>query len=178
MEYKSHHFMKIKTILFALLFSSILSCAQDKTPVQGETEFQRTINSEYKDASQSPLKAKDLKTFKGLDFFKFDSDYVVTAMLELTPDTKFSTMKTTTSRLTQKRVFGILTFKLKGKELKLNVYQDKALMQREEYTDYLFLPFLDNTNGDSSYGGGRYIDLRIPEGNTIIIDFNTAYNPY
>jgi uncharacterized protein (DUF1684 family) len=170
--------MKIKTILFALLFSSILSCAQDKTPVQGETEFQRTINSEYKDASQSPLKAKDLKTFKGLDFFKFDSEYVVTATLELTPDTKFSTMKTTTSRLTQKRVFGILTFKLKGKDLKLNVYQDKDLMQREEYTDYLFLPFLDDTNGESSYGGGRYIDLRIPEGNTMVVDFNTAYNPY
>ncbi len=170
--------MKIQTILYALLFSSILSCAQDKTPIQGETEFQRTINSEYKDASKSPLKAKDLKTFKGLDFFKFDESYVVTATLELTPDTKFSTMKTTTTRLTQKRVFGILTFKIKGKDLKLNVYQDKALMQKEEYKDYLFLPFLDDTNGEQSYGGGRYIDLRIPEGNTMVIDFNTAYNPY
>jgi uncharacterized protein (DUF1684 family) len=42
----------------------------------------------------------------------------------------------------------------------------------------LFLPFLDNTNGDTTYGGGRYIDLRIPEGDTIEIDFNKAYNPY
>ena len=106
--------MKIQTLLFSLLFSSILSCAQDKMPLQGETEFQRTINSEYKDASKSPLKAKDLKTFTGLDFFKFDSTYVVTATLKLTPDTKFSTMKTTTARLTQKRVYGILTFILKG----------------------------------------------------------------
>ena len=51
-------------------------------------------------------------------------------------------------------------------------------MQDEEYKDYLFLPFLDDTNGEGSYGGGRYIDLRIPDSDTMIIDFNTAYNPY
>ena len=47
-----------------------------------------------------------------------------------------------------------------------------------EYEDYLFLPFTDKTNGDSSYGGGRYLDLKLPEGDSIIIDFNQAYNPY
>ncbi|MDQ3048969.1 MAG: DUF1684 domain-containing protein, partial [Bacteroidota bacterium] len=29
-----------------------------------------------------------------------------------------------------------------------------------------------------SYGGGRYMDLRIPKGKTITLDFNQAYNPY
>lgn len=170
--------MKIKTILFVLLFSSLLSCGQEKTPIQGETEFQRTINAEYKDASKSPLKAKDLKTFKGLDFFTFDSTYVVTAKLKLTPDTKYFNMRTTTSRVSQERIYGVLSFKLKGKPFQLNVYQGKDLMKTEGYEDYLFLPFLDDTNGELTYGGGRYIDLRIPEGDTIIIDFNTAYNPY
>lgn len=47
-----------------------------------------------------------------------------------------------------------------------------------EYNDHLFLPFLDDTNGDATYGGGRYIDLRIPKNDIIKIDFNTAYNPY
>jgi len=43
----------------------------------------------------------------------------------------------------------------------------------------LFLPFTDLTNGTVSYGGGRYIDLKIPEEeDAIVIDFNTAYNPY
>ena len=37
---------------------------------------------------------------------------------------------------------------------------------------------VDNTNGEETYGGGRYIDLTIPEGDTLIIDFNKAYNPY
>ena len=45
-------------------------------------------------------------------------------------------------------------------------------------SNYLFLPFLDGTNGEGSYAGGRYIDLRIPEGDRMEIDFNSAYNPY
>ena len=51
-------------------------------------------------------------------------------------------------------------------------------MQQEEYRDYLFLPFTDKTNGSETYTGGRYIDLSIPEGDTLEINFNKAYNPY
>ena len=34
------------------------------------------------------------------------------------------------------------------------------------------------TNSNESYGGGRFIDLKIPDGKAIVIDFNKAYNPY
>ncbi len=169
----------MKTYFFLFCFAiTMLSCAQDKQPILGETEWQKEMNAEYKDASTSPLKEKDRSTFKGLDFFKFDSTYVVTATLKRTPNTEWFKMKTTTSRESEERIFGILTFQLKGKTFSLNVYQGKELMKDEDYKDYLFLPFLDNTNGDTTYGGGRYIDLRIPEGDTIKIDFNKAYNPY
>jgi uncharacterized protein (DUF1684 family) len=42
----------------------------------------------------------------------------------------------------------------------------------------LFLPFLDTTNGIETYGGGRFLDMRIPKSKEVIIDFNKAYNPY
>ncbi len=155
-----------------------VACAQDKQTLNGETEWQKEMNAEFKDASKSPLKKKDLKKFKGLDFFKFDSTYVVKAVLKKTPDSEWFKMKTTTSRESEERVFGVLTFELKGQNFQLNVYQGKDLMTTEGYEDYLFLPFLDDTNGEESYGGGRYIEARIPEGNTIEIDFNKAYNPY
>jgi uncharacterized protein (DUF1684 family) len=87
-------------------------------------------------------------------------------------------MQTTTSRLSNERVYGVLSFELQGQTFELNVYQGKDLMKEEGFTDYLFLPFLDNTNGDATYGGGRYIDLRIPLDKELEIDFNTAYNPY
>ena len=47
-----------------------------------------------------------------------------------------------------------------------------------EYSNHLFIPFNDITNGVETYDAGRYIDLEIPKGDTIIIDFNKAYNPY
>ncbi|GGD07121.1 DUF1684 domain-containing protein [Hyunsoonleella pacifica] len=152
------------------------SCAHKKRPIRGETTFQKELNAFYKDASTSPLKKKDLKKFEGLDFFKYDSSYVVEAKLKRTPNSKWFNMKTTTQRVSEERIYGILYFELKGKQYQLNLYQSKEAL--EEGDDYLFLPFLDETNGKDSYGGGRYIDANIPKGNTMIIDFNSAYNPY
>jgi hypothetical protein len=168
----------MKNFLFFTLLLTALSCAQGKEPIPGETEFQKEINAEYKDASTSPLKDKDRKNFKGLAFFKLDSAYVVKARFERTPEETPFQMKTTTERLPIYVKYGIVTFNLKGNAYRLNVYQNQDLMKKEGYEDYLFLPFLDDTNGEESYGGGRYIDLRIPEGDEVVIDFNKAYNPY
>ncbi len=168
----------MKHMLLFLWLITTLSCAQDKKPVQGQSEWQLKMNADFKDATKSPLLTKDRKQFDGLDFFDFNDSYIVQAQLTRTPNTEFFNMRTTTDRVSQERVYGILTFKLNGKAYKLNVYQGKENMQTEGYEDYLFLPFLDNTNGGTSYGGGRYIDLRIPEGDSIDIDFNKSYNPY
>ncbi|WP_204345583.1 DUF1684 domain-containing protein [Psychroserpens algicola] len=168
----------MRYILLFVLFVSALSCAQDKRPIAGTTEFQKKINSEYKDATTSPLKDKDRKTFKGLDFFKFDSTYIVKATFKRTPNESVFQMKTTTDRLPEYVKYGEISFELQGETHQLNIYQNQGLIKEEGYEDYLFLPFLDLTNGEESYGGGRYIDMRIPESNELIIDFNTAYNPY
>ena len=168
--------MKITVLLFLMVFS--IGCAQEKQMINAETEWQKEMNADFKDATKSPLKDKDRKDFTGLDFYKFDSTYVVTAKLTRTPDAKPFKMKTTTERRPDYVQFGVVTFNLKGKEYQLNIYQNLGLLDKEGYEDYLFLPFLDNTNGNGSYSGGRYTEARIPEGDTIVIDFNTAYNPY
>jgi uncharacterized protein (DUF1684 family) len=169
--------MKNISLLFLLLIVT-LSCAQEKKELLGETEHQREQNAFFKDATKSPLTEKNRKHFEGLDFFKFDSTYVVIATLKLTPDAKPFKMKTTTERLPDYVRYGVITFNLNGKEHQLNIYQNLGLLTKEGYEDYLFLPFLDNTNGEESYSGGRYVEARIPEGNHIVIDFNTAFNPY
>ena len=135
-------------------------------------------NSFFKDASKSPLKPKDLKVFEGLEFFPIDSLFGVEAQLFRTPDSSFFEMKTTTERITKERVFGILTFTINKESYALNVYQGELDTDSETAPNYLFLPFLDDTNGETTYGGGRYIDLTIPESNQITIDFNKSYNPY
>ena len=50
----------MKNLLFILLFVLALSCNGGKEPIPGETEFQKEMNAEYKDASTSPLKDKDV----------------------------------------------------------------------------------------------------------------------
>lgn len=168
----------IKQFILFSIWIMVLGCSEGKEPIPGDTEFQKEINAEYKDASTSPLKDKDRKNFKGLEFFKVDSAYVVTAKFERTPDETPFEMKTTTDRLPVYVKYGIITFNLKGNEYQLNVYQNQDVNKKDGYEDYLFLPFLDDTNGEESYGGGRYIDLKIPDGNELVIDFNKAYNPY
>ncbi len=168
----------MKKNLIYLLIILIIGCNQDKQPILGETEFQIQMNSDFKDATKSPLKEKDRKEFKGLEFYKFDSTYVVTAKLIRTPDEKPFKMKTTTDRMPDYIKYGIVEFQIKGRTHKLNIYQNLDLLEEDGYEDYLFLPFLDNTNGEGSYAGGRYVESSIPDSDTLIIDFNTAYNPY
>lgn len=167
----------INNFLYLLFTVVIFSCSEGKEPIPGDTQYQKEVNAKFKDASTSPLKDVDRKNFKGLDFFKFDSTYVVKAKFERTPSETPFEMKTTTERLALYVKYGTVTFNLKGKDHHLNVYQNQDLINKEGYEAYLFLPFLDNTNGEDSYGGGRYIDLEIPDGNELVIDFNKAYNP-
>lgn len=155
-----------------------IACAQEKQQINGETEWQKQMNADFKDASKSPLKKKDLKKFKGLDFFTFDSTYVVTATFTRTQKAEKFKMETTTDRLPEYVQYGVLKFTLKGEAYQLKIYQNINLIQQQGFKNYLFLPFLDDTNGETSYAGGRYIEARIPDGDTMIIDFNKAYNPY
>ena len=52
------------------------------------------------------------------------------------------------------------------------------MSKKYEYAGFLFLPFKDLTNGKETYGGGRFMDILIPDTDKIILDFNKAYNPY
>jgi len=164
-------------ILVSCIGLIVGACKNEKKVVKTfDSAFQNELNAFFKDASKSPLKPNDLKRFTSLDFFPLDSNFVVRAKLSKTPDTVFFDMKTTTKRLSKERVYGIVTFEIKGQSFSLNVYQNKD--DFDSGNDTLFLPFLDDTNGNSSYGGGRYLDLTIPKTDSLWLDFNRAYNPY
>ena len=142
-------------------------------------KWQEEQNAEFKNPKTSPLRAEDLAKFTALEFYDINRDYEVEATLELNSNQKEFGMKTTTNRLPIYVKYGVASFKLKGKDLKISIYKNVELAKREKYKDYLFMLFTDNTSGTTSYAGGRYIDLRIPKsGNKLTIDFNKAYNPY
>ena len=140
--------------------------------------FQEGLDRSFRDPEVSPLPDRHRAHFEGLDFFEPDTAYRVWARLERTPEALPFQMPTSTDEATAERVFGILSFSLKGAPYRLEVYQSPDLLLKEGYENYLFLPFSDRTNGAETYEGGRYIDLRIPSGDSLLLDFNKAYNPY
>jgi uncharacterized protein (DUF1684 family) len=86
--------MKNYLILFCIAL--LVSCnSKDKRPLIGDTPYQQELNSTYKDASKSPLKKSDLKSFKGLDFFPVDSSYIVTAKFVKATNASIFKMATT-----------------------------------------------------------------------------------
>ncbi|MRI02066.1 DUF1684 domain-containing protein [Kriegella sp. EG-1] len=184
-------FSKFQLIILSVLL--IVSCKQDKKyhdiaeknivlPQTDELaaiiEFQNELNEEFRNPETSPLPDRFRKNFEGLDFFNPDTNYIVNAKFMRTPEAIPFMMPRTTGDKSEEVVYGVISFELNGKNHQLEVYQNKELMKKEGYEDYLFLPFTDETNTKETYGGGRYIDLRIPSSNEITIDFNRAYNPY
>jgi len=169
----------MKTInALALLLVFNFGFAQKKFNKADAQKFQKKINSEYADPKTSPLMAEDLKTFKSLEFFPISETYFVNATLVKAKGGKAFEMKTSGTRTPKYTKYGTLHFKINGKAYQLAVYQSLELLVQEQYKNHLFLPFSDLTTGKESYIGGRYIDLEVPKGNTIAIDFNQAYNPY
>jgi len=162
---------------YFLLSTLFLTCLfQDySTQISG---WQDELNETFRDKEASPLEKKDLKKFKVLAFFKTDSSFNISASFQRTPNTMPFTMPTTTERLPVYVQYGIASFTLKGKKFTMPIFQNQSLVLTEDYQNYLFFPFTDLTNGFESYGGGRYIDLKIPKSDKIEIDFNKAYNPY
>jgi uncharacterized protein (DUF1684 family) len=158
-------------------------------PVTGiDSEYARelrTWRSErdrfFKTDAQSPLKNKHKNFFSGMAYYPIDSaTYRVTARLHPPQDTGYFSMKHTNGRDYRYRRYALAVFELKGDTHQLTLYQSARSQRDPRYRGALFLPFTDPTNGQSSYGGGRYIDLKEKDiqDSTVVIDFNRAYNPY
>jgi len=191
--------MKLKGLLL-LLTMVLLSCskkivvdkndsADTRSTFEKATdeikEFRKELNEDYKgmDNTKSPLSLEQKDKFKksgGHKFYPINLGLRINADLDTTIESKNINFETTTERIAVYDVYGVATFKVDGKEQKVNIYQSHYLRDKEEYKDHLFLPFNDLTNGGDTYGGGRYIDLKTTDitNNTLTIDFNKAYNPY
>ncbi|CAM1333914.1 DUF1684 domain-containing protein [Tenacibaculum aestuariivivum] len=170
----------MREFLLVVFIVALQSCnSQEKRKNLGNSNFQKEMNSIFKDASKSPLTKKGLKRFKELDFFNIDSTFTVVAKITKTPDAPNFHFPTTTGDVVVYENYGIVYFVINNKNFKLNIYKDKN--STELYTSHLFLPFFDKTNGITTYEGGRFVDVLLTdetEVGTIIIDFNKAYNPY
>ena len=179
-------------ILLVLLLLSRLATAQiTQAPLPAATRldsaaharsvlaFQRDLNREFGDPKESPLTLPERQAFQALPYYPIGYGYYVVARLVRDFTAQPFAMRTSTDRRPPYRRYGTLHFTLRGQALTLSVYQSLELLSRPGLADYLIVPFTDLTNGNGSYGGGRYLDLRLPPAGstTMLVDFNRAYNP-
>ena len=134
--------------------------------------------TEFIGKPRSPLTAQDTGL---LDFYAPNLAWRLSALLTLTPESPPFDLLTYSGVTRLYRQYGILQFEQSGQPYTLRLYQNLALMAKDStYSDYLFLPFKDATNGQATYGGGRYLDFRTGDvqGGLLTLDFNKTYNPY
>lgn len=168
-----------KHILFLLLLFPVFIFSQiNKQQSKEIRKFQKDLNKEYLDPKETPLRDDNFAKFKQHPFFPIDLKYRVTAKFTKTENPQPFDLPTSSGKSKSDQEFGKATFELDEKSYILTIYQSLDLMKMEKYKDHLFLPFHDETNNKETYGGGKYMDLKIPNGNTIILDFNQSYQPF
>jgi uncharacterized protein len=171
--------MKKPVLILLICCFTLGSFAQkDSAAINDIKSFQEELLHEYADPALSPIKPESAAKFKGIHFFDIDTRYIVTAKFTRTPNEKIFEMATSGDVKKQYVKYGIASFSLLGQEYKLSLYQSIALLSNKKYRNYLFIPFRDASSGKETYGAGRYIDVLIPEGEAIVINFNKAYHPY
>ena len=145
---------------------------------KARNKFQKELNLEFLNPKTTILDSLDQLSFVGLEFYPASPKFYIKARFKRTPKETPFLMKTSTDRLPEYVKYGEAHFEMENKKIVLNIYQNIKYAKIDEFKNDLFLPFTDFTSGDGSYGGGRYIDLKIPDNDLIVIDFNKSYNPY
>jgi uncharacterized protein (DUF1684 family) len=172
-------------IFLCILLATLLSLPAHAQCEKEALKFQKQLNKQFRDPDDSPLTPEDRAHFAELDpmtvgFYPIDPDFCVEATWVPTPQEKDFEMPTSNvERSKTYKKYGELHFEIRGQKLEINVYQRQNPNQKRKYRDLLFIPFTDLTTGNDSYGGGRYIDWKLPkEGKPVRLDFNQCYNPY
>ncbi|NNC82184.1 MAG: DUF1684 domain-containing protein [Flavobacteriales bacterium] len=171
----------MNSILFQYMLFSVLAtaCAITSTSdcLTSHERFLQEQHEIFSDAERSPLLEKDREGFQSINYYPYDAKYCVRARWVRTEDELPFEMPTSTERRPMYIKYGELHFDVDGEQLVLSAYQNIELSKDSEWENYLFIPFNDLTNGETTYGGGRYLDFEIPETEWITLNLNNTYHP-
>ena len=115
-------------------------------------------------------KAKTRVGFKGIDRFPVDPAFKINARFEAYPEPRELTIATAIGTEDKVLAPGKLLFTVNGQEFSLEPFADSI-------DDNFFIVFRDATSGHTTYGAGRFVETSPPNEGSVVLDFNTAYNP-
>lgn len=168
-----------KNFLLSFLPLLLLGTVSCSTANLGSIEkYQKNLKAEFDNPKTTPLMEDEREGFTGITFFPIDDNFKVQADFERMEDGKTIPFPTSAGKIKHYKEYGKAHFQLNEEDFELTLYVSDPL--HPDYPNSIFLPFTDDTNGLTSYGGGRYMDLETTDikNGKIILDFNKAYNPY
>lgn len=168
---KLNFYKRFTTVLMIILLQAC-SGQTSENYIQEIIDHRQKIDSYMRTSNASPFANE---AFNGLQFFDIDQSYSVVAKVDKLEKLAYLEIPTSDGKLERYLKFGYAVFNLKGQELKLLLLKKAGALGRVEQ---VFVPFSDLTNGDLTYGGGRYLDIPYSNTPNIVLDFNKAYNPY
>ncbi len=137
----------------------------------------RSVREElFRTHAASPIPPGDRAAYEGIPCFPHDPSARVLGRIEPATPERFDIADSGDGSFAFRRV-GRVRFELHGRESALDLFW------MEGYAGGFFLPFLDATSGDETYGGGRYLLDTVKgadhgvEGDALVLDFNLAYPP-
>jgi len=132
-------------------------------------EYRRNRDEFLRSSPNSPLDPRDQRGFEGLAYFAPNPDLVFE--VGITPgDNAAVAIATSDGAERVYRRAGSVEIEVDGTSVRLTLFDTG-------HPGY-FLPFRDATSGTTSYGAGRYLDVREADNGTVTIDFNLAYSPF
>lgn len=154
-----------------IIYFFTLSNGNDKEYIQKIEEYQEEKHDFFKTSQGSPFVQKNIE-YNEVEFFPIDPDFKVSAILERLAKRKTVSITNSDGSFVKYIKFARANFKLKGEK------QSLLILKPLGFGNQYLTAFGDETSGESTYGGGRYLDLVIGKSDRIEIDFNKAYNPY
>jgi uncharacterized protein (DUF1684 family) len=147
------------------------------TPETRLARFRRQRDGLFRSHPQSALSPERKASFAGLSYYPYDPQlrFILAVDTRVEQET-FSTELSDDGLFRYQRV-GVVRFDYHGQQAELSLFWVLG------YGGGLYLPFRDQTNGQATYPGGRYLldtikhaDLGVENG-LLVVDFNYAYNP-
>jgi uncharacterized protein (DUF1684 family) len=113
-----------------------------------------------------------LVEFEGLESFPTDRAWRLGARFEAYDPPRTIGIPNALGNINETESPGAIVFEVDGEEHRIDVWFDS------EAEDGYFTVFGDTTNRETTYGGGRFLWIDLPDelGRTVV-DFNRAYNP-
>jgi uncharacterized protein len=166
--------LAIVAIVIAIVVSSFSSSEPEPDEYIGIlNDFRKEKNDFFRFSEESPI--EDKKRFLGLNYFEPNLAFKIKAHLELIKDTNTISVLRSDGKKEDFKKYAYAHFAIEDTMHRVMLLKRTA---NRVDTNLRFMPFYDKTNGTETYPGGRYLDLRVENHQTIMIDFNMAYNPY